>query len=72
MLLLTIAGVLVAELLNTSLEAATDAHKLIKSTSEEDRLIGLAKDLGAAAVLVMSLGAVVIGLVIFLPRIFQL
>jgi len=67
-ILVMITGVLVTELLNTSLEAATDAHKVIKSTPEEDRLIGLAKDVAAGAVLVMALGAVVVGLVIFIPH----
>lgn len=69
-ILVMITGVLVSELLNTGLEAATDAHKLIKSTPEEDRLIGIAKDVAAGAVLVMSLGAALVGLIIFIPRIF--
>jgi len=64
-----IFGVLVSELLNTGLEAATDAHKIIKSTPEEDRLIGIAKDVAAGAVLLMSIGAALVGLIIFIPKV---
>lgn len=69
-ILVMITGVLVTELVNTSLEAVTDAHKVIKSTPEEDRFIGIAKDVAAGAVLVAALGSIVVGLIIFLPYIF--
>ncbi|MCX6783616.1 MAG: diacylglycerol kinase family protein [candidate division WWE3 bacterium] len=68
-LLIMVVLVMTAELFNTSLEATTDAHKLIKKTPEEDRLIGVAKDVAAGAVLVTAIGAVVVGLLIFLPYI---
>jgi len=70
-ILVMITGVIVAELFNTSLEAATDAHKVIKKTVEEDRFIGIAKDVAAAAVLVTAIGAVIIGTIIFTPHLFN-
>ncbi len=69
-LLLTIALVLTAELLNTAVEFTTDALKVHKKTEEEDRFIMLAKDIAAAAVLVAALFSVIIGIVVFLPHLF--
>ncbi|MEK7610859.1 MAG: diacylglycerol kinase family protein [Patescibacteria group bacterium] len=69
-LLLTIALVLTAELLNTAVEFTTDALKVHKKTEEEDRFIMLAKDIAAAAVLVAALFSVIIGIVVFLPYFF--
>lgn len=61
-LLLAISGVWVAEALNTAVEFLADAllpevHPLVKK----------AKDVAAAAVLIATLGAVAIGLMIFVP-----
>jgi len=65
-LVLTICGVLVTEVLNTSIE------ELVNILSPEHRVeAGLAKNLGAAAVLVAALGSVIIGGLIFIPRIIK-
>ena len=68
LLLMMIVIVISLELVNTALEAVTDCQKLTKKTAEEDRLIGVAKDVAAGAVLVTALGAVAVGLAIFLPH----
>jgi len=67
-LILTITVVIAAELFNTAIEAATDCQKLLKKTAEEDRLIGVAKDVAAGAVLAVALGSIAVGLAIFLPH----
>ncbi|HXG75788.1 MAG TPA: diacylglycerol kinase [Gaiellaceae bacterium] len=59
-LLLAITFVLVAELVNTAIEAAVD----VASTSF-DPLAKLAKDIAAGAVLVASLNAVAVGYLVF-------
>ncbi|MEM1319962.1 MAG: diacylglycerol kinase family protein [Bacteroidota bacterium] len=64
---LAIVGVLSAEAFNTALEYLTDLvspdyHLLAKKT----------KDVAAAGVLIMAFGAIIIGLIIFLPRILAL
>ncbi len=64
MLAITIAGVLSLELINTALEATVDLV-----TREAHSLARTAKDAAAAAVLVMAVASVIIGLFIFLPRI---
>lgn len=63
--ILLLAGVLVvtAELMNSAIEALADA---VHPGYNEH--IQRSKDLSAAAVLVVSLGALVAGLFIFLPR----
>lgn len=62
MLLLLIAIVWVTEALNTSVEYLCD-----RVTIEQDPLIGKAKDVAAAAVLLASIVAVVGGLLLFIP-----
>lgn len=62
-LLLTIAGVLAAEGVNTAVEAAVDLaspgyHPLAK----------IAKDVGAGTVLLTAIAAVLVGMVLFLPH----
>ena len=52
-----------AEAMNTALEALAD-----RVTTEDDPLIKRAKDLGAAAVLLTSLGAAAVGVCVFGPR----
>ncbi|MEM7144079.1 MAG: diacylglycerol kinase family protein [Verrucomicrobiota bacterium] len=64
---LAIALVLAAELFNTALEHLAD-----RITTDHDPLIGKAKDLSAAAVLIFSLAAATTGLIIFLPRVLSL
>ncbi len=63
LLLLTISAVLVLELLNTTLERFIDALKPRLHYSVE-----IIKDLMAAAVLVASATAFIVGLLIFLPH----
>ncbi|HSI62953.1 MAG TPA: diacylglycerol kinase family protein [Candidatus Saccharimonadia bacterium] len=62
-LLLAMALVWVAEAVNTAIELTCDAV-----TREQHPLIGRAKDLGAAAVLLAAGFAAIVGLVVFLPR----
>ena len=64
-LLLTITLVLFAELMNTALEANVDL--VTKKRRSEARI---AKDVAAGAVLISSINAVIVGLVIFVPKIF--
>ena len=64
-LLLCIAGVLVAELFNSSIE-----HLARAVTREENPMVGACLDIASGAVLVASLFASFVGLWIFLPRVF--
>ena len=59
--------VLSLELMNTSLEFLCDAV-----TTEIHPIIKIVKDVSAAAVLLAAAGSVVIGLIIFLPKILNL
>jgi len=61
---IAIAMVLVAEILNSSLEFLGDAI-----STEYHEAIGKAKDLGAAAVLVSAIAAAILGLVVYVPKI---
>lgn len=63
-LLFTVTAVLLAELLNTAIEATID---LIAATY--DPLAKIAKDVAAAAVLVASVSAIVVGYLVFFDRI---
>ncbi|MEK7496876.1 MAG: diacylglycerol kinase [Patescibacteria group bacterium] len=60
LLLLTIGFVLTAELFNTALEKILDLHEPRLS-----RHVGLLKDILAGAVLVVSVVAVVVGVILF-------
>lgn len=60
---LAIGIVWITELLNTAIEFVLD-----KLHPEEDPMVGKAKDIAAAAVLLASILAVVIGIIIFLPK----
>lgn len=62
---LAIALVIILELVNTALEVLVD---LI--SPEHNVKAGVIKDLGAAAVLVASLFALMVGLIIFVPKLF--
>jgi diacylglycerol kinase len=61
---LAVAGVWVAELLNTSLERITDLV-----SPEQSELAKKAKDYAAGAVLVMAIWAVIVFLLVAMPRI---
>lgn len=65
-LVLAITLVWMAEALNTALEFLADAV-----TREPHPLIGQAKDLAAAAVLIAALGAMIIGLLVLGPHVWQ-
>ena len=67
-ILLTIAFVMVVEMLNSALEFAIDA--LFRN--KYSRLVKFAKDISAGAVLFVSFVSVVIGLLIFIPEILRL
>ncbi|MDB5209151.1 MAG: diacylglycerol kinase family protein [Flavisolibacter sp.] len=60
-----IAFVFVTEILNTAIEKLADFISLQKHPQ-----IGLVKDLAAAAVLIAAIAAVVIGAIIFIPKLF--
>ena len=58
-----VTSVLAAEAFNTAIETLADAL-----APERDPLVGRAKDLAAAGVLLASVGAAVVGLLVFGPR----
>ncbi|MEK9154025.1 MAG: diacylglycerol kinase family protein [Patescibacteria group bacterium] len=62
--ILTMGSVLSAEAFNTALEELCDKYK-----SGHDPHIGKIKDLAAASVLIASFAALIVGAIIFLPRI---
>jgi diacylglycerol kinase (ATP) len=64
---LSIAMVIAAEAFNTSLEKLTDLV-----SPDYHPLAGQAKDLAAGAVLICALGTIVIGFIIFLPKVIML
>lgn len=71
-MVLTVSLVLVTEMLNTSLEIVTDALKVHKRTEQDDFYIMVGKDVAAGAVLVAAFFSVVIGLIIFGPKLLPL
>ncbi len=66
-LLFTISLVVVAEMINTSLESMTD---LIEEKYHQNAKV--AKDVSAGMVLITAISSVLIGLIIFLPKIIDL
>ncbi|AIZ62724.1 diacylglycerol kinase [Hymenobacter sp. DG25B] len=64
---LAVGAVWSAELLNTAVEAIVDLV-----SPQHHPLAGRAKDVAAGAVLVVALAALVVGLLIFGPRLWQL
>jgi len=64
LLVLCIAGVIAAEMFNSALESMAKAI-----TGESDPHLGNSLDIGAAAVLVASIGASIVGAIIFGNRI---
>ena len=65
--MLTIGLVLSCELINTAIEATVDLV-----TEEYHPLAKVAKDTSAAAVFVFAIVAVIVGLIIFLPKIINM
>ena len=65
-LTIVIALVISAELFNTTIETAVDMI-----TKEKNEKAKLAKDVAAGAVLVLAIGSVIIGLIIFIPKILE-
>ena len=65
--LICIGGVLSAEAFNTSVENLCDFH-----TKEMDERIRVIKDVAAGSVLITGIIAILIGVVIFGPKIIQL
>jgi diacylglycerol kinase (ATP) len=63
-LLLAISFVLIAEMLNTALEAGIDV-----ATTSFDPLAKLAKDIAAGAVLIATVNAIAVGYLVFVERI---
>lgn len=66
-IILTIAAVMSAEAINTAIEILSD-----KVCGQYDEQIKLVKDVSAAGVLIMAVAAVVIGIIIFLPKFMSL
>ncbi len=66
-ILLAIGLVIVSELINTALEILCD-----KVSPDYDSAIGKIKDISAGAVLIAALIAAIIGIIVFLPRLFDL
>jgi len=62
-LILTISLVMVSEMLNTAIEEVVNMVK-----PQHHPLAALAKNVAAGAVLVAAIGAVLIGVLIFVPR----
>jgi diacylglycerol kinase (ATP) len=63
LIIFAVALVIVAELINTAIEAAIDV-----TTSSYDPMAKIAKDVAAAAVLLAALAAVIIAYLIFFPK----
>ncbi len=59
--------VLMVETLNTAIEKLCDFV-----SPDYHQLIGKVKDLAAAAVLIMSIVAVIVGIIIFLPKVLEI
>ncbi|MBT2685736.1 diacylglycerol kinase family protein [Bacillus sp. ISL-37] len=64
-IILSIGGMVSMEMINTAIERTVDLY-----TKEYHPLAKQAKDIAAGAVLVFAIASVIIGLIIFLPRIF--
>ncbi len=64
---LSIGGVITAEIFNTAIE------QLVNLVSPQHNVIaGRVKDLAAGAVLVFSIAALVVGLIVFVPKVIAL
>ncbi len=67
LIVLAISCVLAAEAFNSALEYLTDL-----TSPQQNPLAGKAKDIAAGAVLILAIGAVVIGCLVFIPRVMAL
>ena len=67
-LILAISSVISAEMLNSAIEFALDSvyH------NRYSKMVGMAKDIAAGAVMVVSFGAVIIGILLFAPVFYRL
>lgn len=63
--ILVIGAIMTAEGLNTAIERLSDFVK-----PEHDPKIGMIKDVSAGAVFIMAVTAIIIGAIIYLPKIF--
>lgn len=68
-ILFAILLVFVSEIVNTAIERLADLNPRVGRTQRDDKTIEIVKDIMAGAVLVSASGAVIVGTVIFLPRI---
>jgi len=59
-----IIGVIIAEMINTAVELTIDLV-----TRKRSKRAGLAKDVAAGAVLIIAIWSVIIGIIIFIPKI---
>lgn len=66
-LIITISLVLCLEIINTAIERGVDLV-----TNDYKELAKITKDVAAGAVLVMSMFSVIIGIIIFLPKLIKL
>jgi len=64
-LVIIVGFVWVSELFNTAIERTMD-----RITTEHDTQVKIIKDISAAAVLISSMTAIVVGSIIFIPKIF--
>jgi diacylglycerol kinase (ATP) len=62
-IILTVTVVIAAEMFNTALEALVDLVK-----PEEHPVAALVKNVAAGAVLAAAIGAILVGLLLFIPR----
>jgi diacylglycerol kinase len=67
-LLLTIAGVMSAEMFNSAIEFSLDAifH------NRYSKMVGMAKDIAAGAVMIVTVSAILIGVLLFVPPIYSI
>jgi len=66
-IILVIALVIVCEIFNTAIEKVVDLY-----TKEYNEIARIAKDVSALAVLTMCFFAVIVGVIIFVPKIIEL
>lgn len=66
-IIIAIVTVISAELFNTAIETIVDMI-----TPEKNDKAKLAKDISAAAVLILAIGAAIVGAIIFIPRIWNI
>lgn len=67
-IILSIAGVLTAELLNTAIEETCNVLRDHLGASYESTKVP--RDIGAGAVLIMATATAIVGIIIFLPKLF--